>query len=185
MLSYVDSSTHHCVNCGSAALMLFGVVATLTTAGLHQSFRGTNGSTCSLQSTRRMWMYWTLSQATAAILWLSSADVTPLVGRATLVGISGCSWAVTGWVPHALLNQQLTKNDDYDERGSAKGMVIALHNTAMSVPQVIAAIFCAASILSVATTQFEGMLLRSAAFPALAAALMAFFNVLGLSRGCR
>lgn len=99
----------------------------------------------------RLWIASNLVYATAmwATLLVSSM---PLV--LTLVGLAGVCWAVATWAPFAIisteLQQQHTMPDDCEGRRDTfqqvadAGMIMGLHNVAITAPQILAALCCSA-----------------------------------------
>jgi solute carrier family 45 protein 1/2/4 len=97
---------------------------------------------------QRAWMW---SHVLYATCILSTFVVTSLWGTYILVGLCGISWAVTIWAPFSLISMAIrdeeedtidagysyTNNECIERR---PGIVMALHNTAISTPQIVAVI---------------------------------------------
>ncbi|KAH8678358.1 major facilitator superfamily domain-containing protein [Xylariales sp. PMI_506] len=99
---------------------------------------------------QRVWMW---SHVLYATCILSTFLVTSLWGTYILVGLCGISWAVTIWAPFSLISMAISddeedtatdaglsyaKNNERIER--RPGIVMALHNTAISAPQIVAVV---------------------------------------------
>lgn len=105
---------------------------------------------------QRVWMW---SHVLYATCILSTFTVTSLWGTYVLVGLCGISWAVTIWAPFSLISMAIRddeeeeEEDDVDKEDAAdsghtradnerverrSGIVMALHNTAISFPQIVA-----------------------------------------------
>lgn len=72
-------------------------------------------------------------------------------GATVLVGIIGLSWALTLWAPFALISAEISKRDAAARKlgaGAAKedkaGIVLGLHNVAVSAPQILATLVSSA-----------------------------------------
>lgn len=64
-------------------------------------------------------------------------------GAVFLVASIGVPWAVSQWVPHGLLGMMLNHDLPSSELASLRtddGVVMALHNTAISAPQILSAL---------------------------------------------
>jgi len=77
-----------------------------------------------------------------------------------IIAIAGTSWAVTIWIPFALISAEIAEDSQdkipganmvdlkmgtprrYGGRGQTAA-ILGLHNMAISVPQIISALFCA------------------------------------------
>lgn len=67
-----------------------------------------------------------------------------------MVAVAGFSWGVTQWVPYAIIGEEVATHqiNDSSVRGGEdedwsliqSGRIMGIHNSAISVPQVIAAI---------------------------------------------
>ncbi|KUJ12457.1 uncharacterized protein LY89DRAFT_592608 [Mollisia scopiformis] len=95
---------------------------------------------------------WTFAHIAFAILMFSTFLVKTHIGGTVLIAMSGISWAMTLWVPYAIIGQELTaKQDRLREIGTAElespdenpaGLIMSLHNMAISLPQIAAALVC-------------------------------------------
>ncbi|EPE24423.1 MFS general substrate transporter [Glarea lozoyensis ATCC 20868] len=91
---------------------------------------------------------WTISHIIFATCMLATLLVSSISGTCILVGIAGISWAVTIWAPFAIISIELSVINDADEgtddsqSSPQVGMVIGLHNVAIAVPQIVAALVC-------------------------------------------
>jgi solute carrier family 45 protein 1/2/4 len=98
---------------------------------------------------------WMVSHMIYATCMLATMFISSISGTYVLVGIAGISWATTIWAPFAIISIELSAdadtvhNNDPDENPEASssnepalqvGTVIGLHNIAIAVPQILAAL---------------------------------------------
>ncbi|CAN9178767.1 unnamed protein product [Alternaria sp. RS040] len=67
-----------------------------------------------------------------------------------MIAIAGISWGVTQWVPFAIIGEETAKFSTDEESAEREdehvwsvvqgGTIVGLHNTAISLPQIIAAL---------------------------------------------
>jgi solute carrier family 45 protein 1/2/4 len=142
---------------------------------------------------QRVWMW---SHVLYATCILSTFLVKSLLGTYTLVGLCGISWAVTIWAPFSLISMEI-RNEEEEEADTAddgqgdgdidlierrSGIVMTLHNAAISTPQIVAVII-SSIVFRVCTSSSSNNLggtdsgivwtLRITALSALVAAVMA------------
>lgn len=97
----------------------------------------------------------------------------PLVkgeGRLVLVALAGFNWSLSQWAPFTLINQHL-HNQEMDA-----GIVLSLHNAAISSPQILSALLTAGVLWicrRLGTADESGILLGLTAIPSLLAAYQA------------
>lgn len=116
-------------------------------------------------------------RAPLAILWMSGhlAHATIMFGasflegdgRIALVALAGFNWSLTQWVPFTLINDRLAE-EELDA-----GLVMSLHNVAISLPQILSALLtgCILWVLrSWGVGDEVGILLSLTALPSLLAA---------------
>lgn len=106
---------------------------------------------------------WFMSQIVFALSMFSTFFIkTPLQGT-IMVAVVGLSWSLTLWAPFALISAEISKREqdrrdrqrkrlingdtDYfgaadDEEEDRAGIILGLHNVAVSAPQVIATLVC-------------------------------------------
>ncbi|TLS26493.1 hypothetical protein PpBr36_04266 [Pyricularia pennisetigena] len=82
----------------------------------------------------RLWLF---SQLVATISLLLTIPLQTAIAALILIALIGATWAVTMWVPFALVNTELASL-----RTGVAG-VQGLHNMALSLPQVGSALLCA------------------------------------------
>lgn len=109
---------------------------------------------------------WLLSHLSFALCMLSTFFISSIGGATTLVGVVGFSWALTLWAPFALISAEISKRETQARRmdrsshhqgpmhagaGSSAGepedqagIVLGLHNVAISAPQIFASLVCSA-----------------------------------------
>lgn len=88
-----------------------------------------------------------------AIFMFASTFVRSQTAGTALVALSGVSWAATQWAPYAIIGEEVAGKQQQDGDGEALrgvddavehqvGLIMSLHNTAISVPQIAAALVC-------------------------------------------
>ncbi|KAF2095058.1 hypothetical protein NA57DRAFT_79547 [Rhizodiscina lignyota] len=112
---------------------------------------------------RRMWF---LSHIFFSICMLSTFFIRSVPAATILVGFIGIPWAVTNWAPFALISAEISKRDairrgiirppatrdgallaageDNAQGADQAGVVLGIHNVALSAPQVIATLISSA-----------------------------------------
>jgi solute carrier family 45 protein 1/2/4 len=80
----------------------------------------------------RLWMG---SQALCGILMLASVVVTSQPQGVLLIALLGVPWAVTQWVPLAIIGCEVA---DARHEEMRVGTVLGIHNVAISAPQILA-----------------------------------------------
>ncbi|KAG5917680.1 hypothetical protein E4U61_002519 [Claviceps capensis] len=141
---------------GSLGLLIFSSIS--LAIGIAVPLLMAHGSAVSARNSRddrehdirRLWAASQVLFATAMLLTLLVSSV----GQAFfLVGLSGISWAVTIWAPHAIIGayasagMSLTRaerrlavaEDSFEMRS---GIIVGLHNAAVSAPQIVSAVCC-------------------------------------------
>ncbi|KAI9669799.1 MAG: hypothetical protein M1829_005054 [Trizodia sp. TS-e1964] len=96
---------------------------------------------------------WLLSHVLFAICTWLTILVRSTAGATALVGIIGIPWAITLWAPFALISAEISKRDALrrSRRSSTTitgdanledqaGIILGLHNVAISAPQILATI---------------------------------------------
>lgn len=100
------------------------------------------------QNPGRVWMG---SQILFAICMFATILVSSLWQVYVLVGLSGISWGITIWAPHAIISSDIARwvghedspspdGDNSSEGGP--GIIVGLHNAAIAGPQIVAALGC-------------------------------------------
>lgn len=98
-----------------------------------------------------IWL-WTLTQPILGLLLVLTLAVAYQWQGIVLVGLAGIPWAVTQWVPFAIVGYETSRlgltprdedsaqddNDDGDDDEDSKsGAILGVHNMAISLPQVL------------------------------------------------
>ncbi|MCJ1409777.1 hypothetical protein MMC19_003860 [Ptychographa xylographoides] len=83
---------------------------------------------------------WTSAHLVFAICMFLTLFVTRWTGGMVIVTLAGISWAVTLWVPYAIIGLELAAQADDDHDEDQKGSIVSLHNVALSAPQILAAL---------------------------------------------
>lgn len=166
------------IRIGSFASLLFAIVAlfaNLTVPFLLKSppktYETIGGSTLPLSisriilnrrrfSIRQAWIFAHIISATAMF---TTFFVTSQTGAIILVACVGLSWALTLWAPFAIIGAEIaarrrTLGEEGWERSSADGAgaIMGLHNTAISAPQILAALMCSVIFSIVQATGSQG-----------------------------
>ena len=118
------------------------------------------------------------------ILLLSLFVKTPVQGI-SLLALAGIPWAMTQWIPHVALNEQVfsmsvTGEWEPNSESEAKiqtGTIMSLHNAAISLPQILAAVVCSGIFWvwkGLGWSDATAWSMRMAAFGTLIAAYLTF-----------
>lgn len=130
---------------------------------------------------------WSLASGLSALLMFLTLVSTSFEVTIVLMAANGIPWAVTIWVPFALVGQftaDQTNSTCYDGDGNiaenishSSGSIVGLHNIAISAPQILAAGISSAILWAaqVAGSQYgTGWVLRAGGLAYLVAASLAF-----------
>lgn len=156
-----------------ANIVLYSVLRRSTSSSPRKSRRSSNPLPSEFNfRISRAWMWAHIYFATSM---LATVFVTSWVGGAVLVAYVGISWAMTLWAPFSIIGEEMAAASRVDDTEDQIGVVMSLHNVAISAPQVIAAvvssgIFRAARELGVKDS--TGIVLRIGGFAALGAAYL-------------
>lgn len=106
---------------------------------------------------------WLLAQLIFALCMFSTFFINDSTLATVMVAIVGVSWSLTLWAPFALISAEISRKDEerrikqrqklingnansfYDEEDLEEdraGIILGLHNVAVSAPQVIATLIC-------------------------------------------
>ncbi|TLD04534.1 uncharacterized protein PgNI_11885 [Pyricularia grisea] len=111
------------------------------------------------QNLPRLWLF---SQSVATSCLLLTTLLHTSTAALGLVALVGATWAVTMWIPFALINRELATS-----RVGVAG-VHGLHNMAISLPQLASGLICAVLLAALGLLGVQGgssLLLRLAAVP--------------------
>lgn len=103
-------------------------------------------------SLRRAWL---LSHLLFALCMLATFFISSVSAATVLVGIIGIPWALSLWAPFALISAEISERETEARRSGRKdgtvattedqaGIVLGLHNVAVSAPQILATVVCSA-----------------------------------------
>ncbi|PHH93192.1 hypothetical protein CDD83_10741 [Cordyceps sp. RAO-2017] len=134
---------------GSAGLIVFSLVSLMAGTAVpslmayaRQASRGSGYYEAWYRSPRRVWI-------TTQLLFASCMFATLLVSSLwhiyLLVGLSGISWGITIWAPHAIISSEISEPGRYGDAEDCErrpGIVVGLHNAAIAGPQIVAAVGC-------------------------------------------
>jgi solute carrier family 45 protein 1/2/4 len=151
---------------GSLAVFLFALVAFITSIVLPLLSRqvaeksieiSTSATTILGMTLPQVWRKSFIILSFSMFLTMFSWTVPVSIG---IIAIAGTSWAVTIWIPFALISaeiaqdtqQRIPETNDLEGKSAAlrryggrdqTAAILGLHNMAISVPQIISALFCA------------------------------------------
>lgn len=170
---------------GSFASFLFAAVALISILILPLFTRGLRSTSLPL--------LWTSSHIVFSGAMFSTMFAHTISTSTALVAIVGESWAVTQWVPYAIIGQEIASpgpsratddawDDSTDEyrrasKPAAVGATLGLHNAFIAAPQILAALSCAVLFRLFETLEISdsfGWVLRCAGVPGLVAAWMSW-----------
>ncbi|KAG9241671.1 hypothetical protein BJ878DRAFT_557550, partial [Calycina marina] len=117
-------------------------------------------------STKAMLLVWLASYLYSAFALLLAGMISSQTGIVLLVSSLGISWAVTLWVPFCLIGilqsrKEATRFNNGvagNNRPQQLGLVVGLHNAAISISQVLSAIVCSV-IFTIWSDTREGILM--------------------------
>lgn len=98
---------------------------------------------------------WLLSHLCFALCMCATFFISSVGAAITLVGFIGFSWALTLWAPFALISAEISKRNTESRRLERRsgvqieneeqaGIILGLHNVAISAPQIFASLVCSA-----------------------------------------
>ncbi|KAL2062559.1 hypothetical protein VTL71DRAFT_6825 [Oculimacula yallundae] len=140
--------------------------------------------------TKAMLQVWIASHIYFAIIAFLAGRVGSQIGTVFMISSLGFSWAVTLWIPFCLIGIILSREqEDYLDRAAVGhqppqlGLVVGLHNAAISVPQILSALICSFTFTTSGDTA-EGtlMVLLSGGCWALVAAFVLWIFFVDLQR---
>lgn len=156
-----SSIKDHGMRLGARANLLFAIVALATNIALPRLSKMLR-SMCArarihdkgVRSSSMLTIIWSFSQALYATSVLSTTLVSSSATATFMIAIAGISWGVTQWVPFAIIGEETAKYSIDEESAKREdenvwsvvqgGTIIGLHNTAISLPQIIAALISSA-----------------------------------------
>lgn len=143
---------------GAMANLLFAIVALTTSIVLPMLPRASiamNSGTKSFEvvshhTVSRLHIVWGFGQLAYVTSVVSMVITSSTTIGILMVAVAGFSWGVTQWVPYAIIGEEVATHqiNDSSVRGGEdedwsliqSGRIMGIHNSAISVPQVIAAI---------------------------------------------
>ena len=95
---------------------------------------------------------WASTHLFFALAMLSTIFVHTYLGGILVVASAGISWAMTLWAPYAIIGTEIARKNEQEQglgiaetgstEGAQAGSVMSLHNMAISLPQIAAALAC-------------------------------------------
>jgi len=125
---------------------------------------------------------WKCSHILFAVAMFSTYFAHTVKTGTVLIAVVGFSWAVTQWVPYAIIGQEVASiNEHYVEhswdeaapQGPALGAILGLHNSFIAAPQIVAGLACSVLFKLFEALEMDdsfGWVLRCAGISGLAAA---------------
>ena len=163
---------------GSFASFLFAAMSLLNILALPTLARSFKPLTLPL--------LWKCSHVLFAVAMFSTYFAHTASTGTVLVAIAGVSWAITQWVPYAIISQEVASinehyvEDVWDEAAPQKpalGTILGLHNAFIAAPQIIAGLACGALFKLLEVLHVDdnfGWVLRFAGISGLAATWMSW-----------
>ncbi|ETN45735.1 uncharacterized protein HMPREF1541_09568 [Cyphellophora europaea CBS 101466] len=103
---------------------------------------------------------WLLSQFLFVFCMFSTFFISTYQAAAVMTALVGISWSLTLWAPFALISAEISEreetrrrkerlkllnpNEEELEEGDQAGVILGLHNVAVSAPQILATMICSA-----------------------------------------
>ena len=122
---------------------------------------------------------WAVSLLLYALCNFSTVFISSTYAAISVVTLTGVSWGITQWAPFALLGEEIAmQRADRQWMTNNSGVIMGVHNTAISIPQIIAALGSSVIFrLSEGHGSFEvhgiALVLRASGVAALVAAYLA------------
>lgn len=154
---------------GSFGMFLFALVALCFNLALPQVLSRFEGKR--IEKRRPLVILWMIGQLSYASI-MFCAPIVEGEGRIILVALAGFNWSLTQWAPFTLVNEHLL-DDELDA-----GIVMSLHNVAISLPQILSALLTGCVLWLLRTLGAPGelrILLGLTAIPSLLAAYQASY----------
>jgi solute carrier family 45 protein 1/2/4 len=137
------------VRTGSLASLVFAVFA-FTTSIIAPTFISSKGKGRASRFKPPIQRAWSISQLLLAFCLFSTILIRDRRAAMMLTAVVGISWAFALWVPFAMIGQEIATRQEQNANimegdiGPAQqdqaGAIMGLHNTAISLPQIIAAL---------------------------------------------
>jgi len=84
---------------------------------------------------------WAMSLLLYGLCNFSTVFISSTYAAISVVTLTGVSWGITQWAPFALLGEEIAmQRDNRQGMTNNSGTIMGLHNTAISIPQIIAAL---------------------------------------------
>lgn len=191
-LSKRSSTAEDAIRYGTFANFLFSIVAFATNLLLPMLLGVSTKTVLVAKSPRARFgisQAWTCAHIYFALAMFATLLVTSPAASTLLVASVGLSWALTHWAPFAIIGHELAtsqsvgasaSNFPNDEMSTSDveveaGAIMGLHNVAISVPQIIAALACSAIFAlakSLGSQDGTGWVLRAGGCATLCAAYL-------------
>jgi solute carrier family 45 protein 1/2/4 len=152
----------HGMRIGAMANLLFAIVALVTSIVLPLLSRASTAMESSANifeeklhhPSSQLHIIWGFGQLVYVTSVISMVITSSTMVGVFMIAIAGFSWGVTQWVPYAIIGEEVTThqtNDSSVRRGDdggwsviQGGKIMGMHNSAISVPQIIAAVVSSA-----------------------------------------
>ncbi|ESZ97219.1 hypothetical protein SBOR_2413 [Sclerotinia borealis F-4128] len=208
-LTFPTTSTPHSIRHATFIMILFALVALISNLTLpllispsSSSFKHQKPTFLSHLQIKSLTLsrVWTLSHLLTTLLTLSTLLTPTFISTSILIIFLGISWAITSWIPLALISTQISRSKSYftpsvplspiphptspsHKRNKNKeplqaGTIMGLYNIAIALPQIIAAIqgslvFWVLGEVGVVGTEAMGWVIRLGCLGSMIAAWLA------------
>ena len=139
---------------GSLALLIFASVTVLTACLLpvlislsHIDLSGGEYKRAARCYLKRVWSsrfiehrVWMMAHVLFAICMFGTFFVSSTEGTLILCGFAGISWAISNWIPCALLGRSISEDLADNRPFFSAGTIFGLNNVAICVPQIIVSV---------------------------------------------
>jgi solute carrier family 45 protein 1/2/4 len=136
---------------GSFALLIYAIISLVasfilpTSKSIYDKLNSSESNADPQIFYRKVWIF---SEIFLALVFFSTIIVSKVWQAIIIISLCGISWAVSMWVPFALIgeyleiynNNQDSKNDDEEENNERKlssGIILGIHNMYVVLPQFV------------------------------------------------
>jgi len=143
-----DGNEENATRTGSFALLIYSIISLIASFILPtiKSFYDNNISNDTHDPQTFYRKVWIFSEIFLAFVFFSTIGVSKVWHAVTIISLCGISWAVSMWVPFALIGEYLenynahqeSKNDDEEESDKlSSGIILGIHNMYVVLPQFV------------------------------------------------
>lgn len=159
-LTELDQLYEKATRVGNFALLIYAIISLATNMILPFFVASSNNSSrnCLAIPEFTLRRAWLISHLIFSACMFSAVIVRRLSAATTLIGILGISWAVSLWVPFAIISEEVSRRDSIRRalnRGACDldsgschaskdddqaGVILGIHNMAIAIPQIISTV---------------------------------------------